>query len=340
MKTAALLPTPGDPFLVRHWLRNCERVWRGEVDELRVFVGGQPNDDARAYIRRAVEDLDGVYMEAIDGVYDGKRYDEQVPHGDALRILIEETDADVVLLMEDDVRVRHKYAVGYSFDRIKMGQYDVVSSPRGSMSGGLQQRCIERKWATTPLVDLGREAGMWPAFVFAKRADLLATDRNFGPQAYVAGDTVPGLHWTLPPGAEECADTFGNTAFQLRDTLRVYDQPQWKGPWHWAQWLDHGKDEIMDWFHIGSLSSSGDLVAENPPFQDPRVLTDEMEQREWAHRLHWWGRCLVLHGWELPRIADTYKHNLERLRVHANVPMEYITDWDAVTDRIVTWDET
>ena len=30
-KSAALLPTPGDPFQVLYWLRNYERIWRGEA---------------------------------------------------------------------------------------------------------------------------------------------------------------------------------------------------------------------------------------------------------------------------------------------------------------------
>ena len=45
MKSVALLPTHGDPFMLRHFLVNYDRVWRGEVDELHVLVSGQPDPE-------------------------------------------------------------------------------------------------------------------------------------------------------------------------------------------------------------------------------------------------------------------------------------------------------
>ena len=329
MTSAALLPTPGDPFLLRHWLRNCELVWREEVDELRVLVGGQSDPAARAYIRHRVEALGGVYAERETGGL--------VPHGVALNILISDTDADVVVLLEDDVRVRSSGAIVRHVRGIDQGLYDVAASPRGSMTPGLAAAAVAR-WPRGRLEDGSEGHGMWPAFVFARRSDLLATDRDYGERSWGPGMHVPGLGY-LVEGGPEVADTFGGTAFQLRDRLRVHDIPQWKCPWLTDAWLS-GQNEKMSWFHVGSLSSSNNLGGFEPPvFQDGRTLTDPQEIGEWAHRLVWWRRCLRLHGHDLPEHAARYEANWERLRRRMGVPVERIDAWTGMLERLITWDE-
>lgn len=328
MKTAALVPTPGDPFLVRHWLVNCERVWREEVDEVRVLVTGQPNAAARKYIREHVEAVGGTYTERVTGGL--------VTHGNALNILITDTDADVVVLLEDDVRVRSSGELKRCLDLIREDEVDVVGSPRVSMTPNLQHAAHER-WGGGRLIDYSEGHGMWPAFVFARRECLLSTDRDYGERAWGHGMVVPGLRYKVEEDTA-VSDTFGGTAFQLRDRYRVRDVPQWKGPWHWGWWLNSNKP--MGWFHIGSLSSSYNLAGEElPDFSDGRTLTDGQELGEWAHRLHWWRRCLRLHGRELPEHAERYQRHFERLRQRMGVRHELIDGWDEIIHRMVTWDE-
>lgn len=334
MKTAALLPTPGDPFLVRHWLVNCERVWRGDVDEVRVLVTGQPVREAADYIREHVEAIGGIYTERSTG--------GMVPHGIALNILISDTDADAVVLLEDDVRVRRSGKIRSYLRGIEDGNWDVAMSPRVSMTPGIEQAARER-WVTPKLPDDCDGHGAWPAFVFARRTDLLATDRDFGERAWGGGMTVPGLGFYVQPGKTECADTFGGAAFQLRDRCRVQDIPQWKGPWLWPEWL--AREMNMAWFHVGSLSSSSNLGADwDGPgrgfeFSDARTLDDYFEIGEWAHRLHWWKRCVDLYGHELPAHAERYLANWERLRERMGVPHDRIEGWRTTVDQMITWDE-
>lgn len=325
MKTAALLPTPGDPFHVLYWLRNYERIWIGEVDELRVLVNGQPDAEARACIRRAVERVGGVYDER----------QERMPHGHALNILIQDTDADVVVLVEDDAMVRRPQAISEGLASILSYGFDVVSSPRQSMSPELQDAAVAR-WGECVASDGATGHGMWPAFVFARRDALLATDRGYGERAWGTGMTVPGLHHTVT-GTTCVVDTFGATAFQLRDSVRVKDLPQFKGPWRWEDWLDCGCD--MTWFHIGSLSSSGNLVAEVAEFAEGRTLTDEMELGEWSHRIHWWDRFLRTAGDEYPEGQVRYRANVVRLMERMGVSEDRIRNWDGIVDRVISWDE-
>lgn len=330
MKTAALLPTPGDPFLVKHWLRNCELLWRSEVDDLYVLVGGQEDEEARRYIQREVERLGGHYLERVTGGL--------TPHGVALNILITDCDADAVLLMEDDVRVRYSGRISAEFDRIRSGEYDVCASRRVSMTPNIEA-ASRALWPHDRTDDLADGCGMWPAFVFARRDALLATDRDYGERGWGEGMLVPGLGYLVPEGENAVCDTFGGVAFQLRAQFRVRDIPQWKGPWLWAGQLEMFSDR-MSWFHCGSLSSSNNLGGFTPPvFQDGRTLTDLQEQGEWGHRLHWWNRCLKAHGRDLPEHAERYQANWERLRERMGVPASLITGWQNLIDRMVTWPE-
>jgi hypothetical protein len=326
VKTAALLPTPGDPFLVRHWLRHCE-LWRDEVDELRVLVGGQDDREACDYIRAHVEELGGIYMERQTG--------GRVAHGDALGILVAETGAESVVLLEDDAYVRFGGEIAQHFDFLRGGSCDVVASPRVSMSENLES-AAESRWPREPLADSSKGHGMWPAFVFAYREHLLDTDRRFAPEQWAQGLRVPGLRYTVPAGESAFTDTFGSMAFQLRDKRRVLDVPQWKGPRMWAAWLAGAVR--MGWFHIGSLASAGNLGGHEPPgFQLGNQAENEVE--EWAHRLGWWRRCLDLYGHELPGFADRYAKNWERLRGHLGVLLSAVNGWRPLDDRMVTWAE-
>jgi hypothetical protein len=328
LKTAALLPTPGDPFLVRHWLRHCE-LWRDEVDELRVLVGGQNDSEACDYIRVHVEELGGVYMERQTG--------GRVAHGDALGILISETDADVVVLLEDDAYVRFRGEIARHLDHLLDGDADVVASPRVSMSPNLEVAAQERWPRAHRLEDLSKGHGMWPAFVFAYREHLLETDRRYAPEQWAQGLTVPGLRYTVPEEEVAITDTFGSVALQLRDRRRVLDVPQWKVLGIWELY-PAAREMRMGWFHIGTLASSGNLGGYEPPaFQLGNQAQDEID--EWAHRLGWWRRCLDLYGHELPGHADRYAKNWERLREHLGVSLSAVDRWRSLDDRMVTWVE-
>lgn len=320
---AALLPTPGNPFLVEHWLRNYDQVWRSEVDELRVCVNGQTDPEVRAFIRSRVELRGGIYHE-FGQFLSG--------HGEVLTILVDATEADTLMLVEDDCLVRRPDAVASRFRRIEAGEVDVIGSPRGSMTGGVHDRAAK----LFPLNDTPRDGGagfgMWPSFVFVRRDALLATDRNYASTGWAPGDYVPGLDFHV--SGEECADTFGAMAFQLRRQFRVANDSQWKGPDTWREWLDKGFDP--EWFHIGSLSSTGNLAVE--PVRDVPVPS-VYDKGQWGHRLYWMWRYgeTVADSW--PERADLYRANVQTLRDDLQLSDDDVMQWHDTVNELITWDE-
>lgn len=331
MKTAALLPTPGDPYLIEHWLRNYEQTWMGEVDELRVLINMQPIPEVRQWIKDRVEERDGIYMESP----------EQVPygHGYALRLLVDSTDADTIMLCEDDCRVRYRGAVQQRFDRIERGEADVIGGPRTSMTPGIHVACAAR-WSPVQCdEDGGHGYGMWPAFVFARRECLLATDQNYGVRAWSKGEYVEPVDWVCPSDDTDCADTFGWAAIQLRAKFNVVPDVQFKGPDQWQSWLDRGKD--IPWFHIGSLSSSHNLCAgtEAELMDAGEVGPGSGEEKEWGNRLYWWWRCFTTTQDELPEYIGPYGQGWSQIKNTKGVRQEAIEQWGNVADRLVTWNE-
>lgn len=327
MKTAALLPTPGDPLHLAWWLRNYERVWSGAVDELRVLVNGQPVEAARRFIEAEVHRVGGIYDER----------DAVMPHGTALNVLIQDTDADVLLLMEDDAPVRYSDSLKHGLALVENGVTDVIASPRVSMTPALQN-AASAKWPSTFVDEDGADGhGMWPAFVFVKRDTLLATDRNYGERSWGYGQTVPGLGYR-PERDEPCvADTFGGTAFQLREKWHVANWPQFKGPHRWPEYL--ASDVEIPWFHIGSLSSSGNLVSETPVFADGRRMVEEQELQEWSHRLWWWQHFWTVEGHLLDeQLRGLYQRNLVNLMEKVGVTEERIRRWDPLMQKMITWE--
>lgn len=330
MRTAALLPSSGNPYLLLYWLRNFERVWHEAIDELHVTVSTQtmPDELCHERIRRELRPETDV-LHVLEGHWD---------HGRSLDHMVESTDADAVVLCEDDAFVRRGDGVREAFDFLRRDEADVVCSPRGSMTPNLVLAAHER-WGEYRFV--GDEPfnghGMWPAFVFARRDALRSTDRHYGPKGWGPGETVPGIGWTVPPGEEAVADTFGNTAFQLRDRFRVHQLPQWKGPWLWEFHLDRGMDP--QWFHCGSLSSGMyDWVADEPSFMSGGRETDEMSALEWGHRLYWWSRAFTKTRDSFPERADAYLRNFTALQ-EEKVDWGKIQHWVPVCDRMVSWDD-
>jgi hypothetical protein len=214
---AALLPTPGDPFMLAYWLRNFE-TWREHVDELVVFVNGANPDDYDT-LHAMVRDAGGRFLWSS----------HRAGHDGALRALLEHgTKAEHVVLCEDDAYVRHPKAVDEAFRKVITGHTDIVGSPRHEdyASSPLQ---VWPDRLTTNHEEVRR--GLWPAFLFMRRADLLATDRQFGDRRWNLGQTIEGLGIAVTP--ELCAfvgiapdyihlDTLFGTTFQLRsEGLRV-----------------------------------------------------------------------------------------------------------------------
>ena len=76
------------------------------------------------------------------------------------------TNADYIVMCEDDAYVRHPDAVAGAFGRIENGHTDIIGSPRHEdyVTSPLQE------WGPyTPGVLAELRHGLWPAFLFIKR---------------------------------------------------------------------------------------------------------------------------------------------------------------------------
>ncbi len=276
---AALLPTPGNPAMLAYWLRNFA-TWSGEVDELFVVVNGPDPEPAARLAREA-----GARVAA---------FPLPIGHDGAMLELLQGTTADLVVLCEDDAYVRHPGAVRAAFDRIAAGETDIVGSPRHEdyVTSPLQE------WGPYTPGDLAElRHGLWPAFLFARPADLLATDRIFGDRAWPRGGSIPGWGPVTPAVCDFIGiaaefvhlDTLFGTTLQLRAAglrtelihrVRVYD------PAATEEWVKADPP----WLHVTGLSTlpavlNGAPLDTLPDYGPGGGL--------WTRRLAWWQRCGV-----------------------------------------------
>jgi hypothetical protein len=268
MKTAALLPTSGDPYLAAYWCRNYERVWRGEVDELNVLLNGHP---AAAETYRSVGA--NVTITAPIG------------HGQALNMLIAQTDADAIVTFEDDCFVRTPGAIRGRLARILSGEDEVIGCPRGGMSPEVEA-ASKAKWGWPEGPDTSSGTGIWPAFLFARPSDLRAVEMlRCESLTWQPGDVIPGLDWTCP--AEMTTDTMTLMAFQLRARHRITPDVQYKEMWQKDYAAMKALTGEPPWFHAGGMAN------ELPHVGRPNIGMESNEGRDWAHRL-WWRRHVGL----------------------------------------------
>lgn len=320
---AALLPTPGDPFMLAYWLRNFE-TWKQQVDELVVFVNGaNPTDEH--YLRRLVEDAGGKFS----------WLPQMVGHDRAMLWLLQNTDAEYVVMCEDDAYVRNPGAVGAAFEQIENGEVDIVGSPR------------HEDYADSPLQEWGPYTpgdlaelrhGLWPAFLFIRRAEMLDTDRVFGDRAWPLGAYVDG--WG-PVSREACQyvgiadshihlDTLFGTTFQLRAKgltvdlvhhVRLFDASATE------QWIV----ENPPWFHVTNLSTLD--VALGAISLDSLPDLDE-HGGLWTRRMAWWLRTTSGPG------ESQRREKLLNFAQRTGMTGAALEAWQARFDMWVTWDES
>ena len=201
MSRAALLPAGPDPFLNAYWLRHY-RTWATEVDELLIQVCGQDDPEIIDYLQACVDAVPHARV----------WFTPRTDHGTVIGQLLEHTDADLVMLCEDDAFVRRAGPVNFHFAQIEQGLTDVVGCPRGSASPELIN-LAQGKFGTHQVSSGETGPALWPCFLFAKRSDLFRTDRNFGAAGWPGGTEIPGMGSTVN---EVAGDTFVWASFQLR----------------------------------------------------------------------------------------------------------------------------
>ncbi len=333
MTRAALLPAGADPFLLSYWLRNYARVWADEVDELVVYVCGQTDPEALDYIGAQVAAVPHAWV-----VNTPNRTD----HGTVIGQLLNITDADLVMLCEDDAFVRHPGVVNERFRRIERGECDVVGTARGNAGPKLIARAAER-FGALPETESGETGhSLYPCFLFARREELLGLP--YSPRFLPEGTYIPSLDYTCDQ--EEGVDTFTEASWDLRARgLVIESEAAYRSnsafPGSGTDRVDGGANNgDAPWFHVGSLSSGYGCAFMAPP--NPTLITqvsEEQERVDWTKRASWWQRAYDLWDGGIP---DHHRQTVESFdafcRATGMVP-EQIAWWRRSYDPMVSWDE-
>lgn len=334
MRTA-LLQTPGEACAVAYWLENFA-TWRDEVDELIVLVNNLYYRDIARFDAKAFAAV-GAEVRFVEG---------RVQHGDCIDWLVSEAHRKdpngLVVLVEDDAYVRTPGAVRAAFDRIEAGEVDVIGSPR------YQDRMndpVEGSWGPLTRDWSEIQRVLWPTFLFARSADLLATNRRFGYDTWQIGDRIEGLDLEVTPelcqyigtGDYAALDVFYGTSYQLRAAGLRIEHVNHVRPWLAAP-AEAWVREDPPWVHVTEVSTI--LGAVMPLYPDMPPETDIPDRApgggRWTRCVAWWD---ILGRTEVPIEGhnERYRRWLDEFIERADVDRDEMARWQARFEPWITW---
>lgn len=296
---AAILPFPGDPFLLDYWLMFFDRFWAEEVDKLYIILNSPIEEPVREYIRALCKERSKIVL---------YEFPNQTDHGPCIDFALGKCSEKYVMLIEDDGFIFRKGIVDFAFTQLELGIADIVGSKRASCSVEICDKAKE-------LYGLNYEGegdqgpNFWPNFFFSSKELLLKTDRNFSAKSWKKSETIPALGHTVQEDLVN-GDTFVNTSLQLRAMVpedRIRYIPQRHGHPDDEIHREQGKylfDGRASWVHIGSLSSgvngllrddrNRELAQRTTKPAEPETklplqyCQSNMEKREFERRVQWW----------------------------------------------------
>lgn len=323
---AAILPYPGDPFLLNYWLTLFDRFWSDEVDKLYIYANSPIFTDpkVKAYVEKRTNHPK-IHLIV---------YPEQVEHGEVINRTLDAVQEDLVMLVEDDGFIFKKGVVDWAFSKIEIGEADIVASKRGSCGLEISKRAQEL-WGLAYEGEGDQGCNFWPNFFFTKKEILTFTDRNFGARMWKAGERIEALNYVCE--TDQAGDTLVNTSLQLRAmNYRIATVPQYHGhPMDLEHYRD-GKylfDGQAPWTHIGSLSSGiGGILRDeyDRPLSRSHLPLEEgakqecqlplewcktdMERGEWERRIQWWLKFYQDRQiGEIEELAEKYINAIDRV---------------------------
>ena len=296
---AAILPFPGDPFLLNYWLSFFDNVWGSEVDKLYIYLNSPIEPAVVDYIRALC-----LQNPKINLQYNNTQTD----HGPAIDRTLDIVTEELVMLVEDDGFIFKPGMVDSCFKQLENGDYDIVGSKRSSCAMEILS-AAQVKWGLDYEGEGDQGPNFWPCFFFSSKALLLGTDRNFSAKGWSRGEVVAGLEHTIV-GDIANGDTFVNTSLQLRGKVpigRIFCVPQYHGHPDDLQHAQQSKylfNGLAPWTHVGSLSSGvGGILQDDkgrslarrlidPAKQSTKLPTQwcqtDMEKKEFERRVQWW----------------------------------------------------
>lgn len=327
MSRAAILPYPGDPFLLRYWLDLFFKYWADEIDKLYVYCNTPVEAPVVEYIERLCNHPK-IHFTYID---------HHIPHGVCINRSLDNVTEDHIMLVEDDAYIFKSGVVSHCFEQVETGNYDIVGSKRGSCSLELLKRAAE-VWGIPYEGEGDQGCNFWPCYFFSTKDTLLHTDRDFDSRAWVLGDIIAPLNDYVVEVPVVASDTFVWASLQLHAMIpesRIHYVNQYHASPDDFDNYAQGKylfDGRAPWTHIGSLSSGasgaimddqGRSVAKRKiePPHGPTALplawcdiTSQGARSEWERRVQFW-----LTFWEnrdpdeITEFAEAYKYGLDQL---------------------------
>lgn len=332
MSRAALLPTPGDPFILTYWIKKFREVWQGEVDRLYVCLNMYP------HIAEKVLDYDMkmlTQMDKVEVVYVPK----MLYHGKALRQLVAYCEEDLLMFIEDDAIVFRPGAIDRAFRMIEKEEAGIVGSPRFSCSQQILDASAE-KYGLDYSGYGDKGPNMWPCFFFARREDMLKTNQHYESKGWKKGEYIPELGVTAED--ELAGDTFVWVSMQLRAMgLEFAEVPQGHSHPDDMEFYEKGEgiwDPLNPWVHIGSLTMTAEtLLTEDRPEALGKMETG-MEKREAMRRFAW----LLLfveetreETEELKPLRDIYVRRINDIIKKAGLSMTHINNLKAAYKQLM-----
>lgn len=284
MSRAAILPTPGDPFISGLWLSSFKK-WKPEIDKLYVCVNSGFPEEVLEYTRR-------IYKEAGASV---GVFTSFLNHGVAINSRLQICEEENILLVEDDFYILTPGNVNRLFQKVENNECDAVVSLRASCGPELHKKLVE-KFSLTGQESY--EPNFWPCLYFSNKKHLLKTDRWFDSYNFKAGEPVEELdNWV--PDTFQSGDTFVWTTIQLRNKkLRFHFEQQHRLT---TDDLLHPDRAIgFPWVHFGSTSSingtlldkEGRCICVRNSFKSnlPSIPDDHLRE-DYERRLALWELC-------------------------------------------------
>lgn len=270
---ALLLPTPGNPFLLRYWLDFYEKNIKSEITTLYIHVNATLEPDVLTYIQNLLN------KPGIKAIYK----DHQIEHGDAINELLDVVTEKYCGLIEDDCFVMRPGFINQMFEHLESLEFDVVGSKRGSCTQEiLIASAMKYNLDYSGYGDTG--CNFWPSFFFTETEQLKNTDRNFKAKEWKAGTYIPELDYTIRN--DSYGDTFVNTSIQIlakNNQERIRYIPQNHAS---PDDIEHYQKQrgifngLATHIHIGSLSSFNPFKKDAFP-----PLYRESEKIEWERRI-------------------------------------------------------
>lgn len=355
---AAILPYPGDPFLLNYWLHFFNTVWQDEVDKLYIFLNSPIEQSVVAYISHLCLQNPKIVL-----IYENN----QIEHGDVINRTLNVVTDEFVMLIEDDCFIFKPGKVNQAFEYLESGDYDIVGSKRGSCSQEILSRA-RQLWGLEYSGEGDQGCNFWPNLFFSKKQTLIDTDRNFAARSWKHGEVIEALSTPSETYYAQdevvVGDTFVNTSLQLQKKFpqaRIKYIPQYHAS---PDDLEHSSrsynlfDGLCGYTHIGSLSSGvGGILqdghgraltrrlldpskGDNVPI--PNYCHTDAEKQEFERRVQWWlkfynyfvettdqntsldiAQFATLYKEAIDRIIREYELNISRIerrqRVYASI---------------------